>query len=113
MSDNGRHRRTLVGAGTVAPPFRPLSDPSGTGLTRIKATPHVRANVSVMPWDEERYPVSMRRLDPHVRAKAAEIANALLEEGYDEGKAIRIAIAKAKEWAAHHARSGPSGATRE
>ena len=29
-----------------------------------------------------------------------EIANALLEEGYDEGKAIRIAIAKAKEWAA-------------
>ncbi len=31
--------------------------------------------------------------------KAIEIANALLEEGYDEGKAIRIEIAKAKEWA--------------
>ena len=37
-----------------------------------------------------------------VRRKAIEIANALLEEGYDEGKAIRIAIAKAKEWAARH-----------
>ena len=45
----------------------------------------------------------MRHLDQRVREKAIEIANALLEEGYDEGKAIRIAIAKAKEWAAHHA----------
>jgi len=34
-----------------------------------------------------------------VRRKAIEIANALLAEGCDEGKAIRIAIAKAKEWA--------------
>ena len=30
------------------------------------------------------------------------IANALLTEGYEEGLAIRIAIAKAKEWAARH-----------
>jgi uncharacterized protein YdaT len=65
-----------------------------------------------MPWDEDRYPASMRRLNPRVRAKAIEIANALLEEDYEKGKAIRIAIAKAKEWAAHHARSGPPGATR-
>jgi len=48
----------------------------------------------------------MRGLDARVRRKAIEIANALLEEGYDEGKAIRIAIAKAKEWAAHHAPQG-------
>jgi uncharacterized protein YdaT len=34
-----------------------------------------------------------------VREKAIDIANALLREGMDEGKAIRIAIAKAKEWA--------------
>ncbi|HSD53323.1 MAG TPA: hypothetical protein VLC47_04130 [Burkholderiales bacterium] len=54
-----------------------------------------------MPWDEIGYPASMKRLPPLVRAKAIEIANALLAEGYDEGKAIRIAIAKAKEWAAH------------
>jgi uncharacterized protein YdaT len=35
-----------------------------------------------------------------VRDKAIEIANALLAEGYDEGRAIRIAIAQAKRWAA-------------
>ena len=55
-----------------------------------------------MPWDETRYPPSMKRLPPLVRAKAIEIANALLEEGYDEGMAIRVAIAKAKEWAVRH-----------
>jgi uncharacterized protein YdaT len=53
-----------------------------------------------MPWSEDRLPASMRNLEPVVRTKAIEIANALLEEGYDEGRAIRIAIAKAKEWAA-------------
>jgi uncharacterized protein YdaT len=53
-----------------------------------------------MPWDEDYYPRSMRNLEPEVRRKAIEIANALLAEGYEEGKAIRIAIAKAREWAA-------------
>jgi uncharacterized protein YdaT len=52
-----------------------------------------------MPWNESYYPRSMEHLPPLVRRKAIEIANALLEEGYEEGKAIRIAIAKAKEWA--------------
>jgi uncharacterized protein YdaT len=47
----------------------------------------------------------MRKLPSEVRLKAIEIANALLEEGYDEGKAIRIAIAKAKEWAEGRGRS--------
>ena len=37
-----------------------------------------------------------------VREKAIEIANALLEDDMEEGKAIRIAIAKAKEWAWRH-----------
>jgi len=55
-----------------------------------------------VPWDEDYYPSSMRNLAPEVRLKAIEIANALLAEGYDEGKAIRIGIAKAKEWAANH-----------
>jgi hypothetical protein len=54
---------------------------------------------SWMPWDNERYPASMRRLDPIVREKAIAIANALLAEGLEEGLAIRIAISKAKEWA--------------
>lgn len=53
-----------------------------------------------MPWNSSDYPRSMSRLSEAVRAKAIEIANALLEEGYDEGRAIRIAIAKAKEWSA-------------
>ena len=52
-----------------------------------------------MPWNELYYPPSMHHLPPLVRLKAIEIANALLEEGRDEGSAIRIAIAKAKEWA--------------
>jgi uncharacterized protein YdaT len=55
-----------------------------------------------MPWNEGYYPTSMRNLDPAIRRKAIEIANALLEEGMDEGMAIRIAIAKAKEWAGRH-----------
>jgi uncharacterized protein YdaT len=55
-----------------------------------------------VPWDEDRYPASMSHLPVRVRRKAIEIANALLEEGCDEGEAIRIAIAKAKEWAARH-----------
>jgi uncharacterized protein YdaT len=52
-----------------------------------------------MPWTTTRYPASMQNLPERVRDKAIEIANALLAEGYDEGRAIRIGIAKAKEWA--------------
>ncbi len=52
-----------------------------------------------MPWNEIRYPRSMMHLPPLVRGKAIEIANALLIDGYDEGRAIRIAIAQAKRWA--------------
>lgn len=55
-----------------------------------------------MPWNELSYPRSMEDLPPIVRSKAIEIANALLAEGYEEGMAIRIAIARAKEWAERH-----------
>lgn len=55
-----------------------------------------------MPWTALRYPTAMRHLPEVVRAKAIEIANALLEEGMPEGQAIRIAIAKAREWVQHH-----------
>jgi uncharacterized protein YdaT len=44
----------------------------------------------------------MRHLSAQARAKAIEIANALLAEGMDEGRAIRIAIARAKQWARGH-----------
>jgi len=51
-----------------------------------------------MPWNKKNYPVSMKNLEPRVREKAIEIANALLKEKYEEGRAIAIATAKAKEW---------------
>jgi len=41
----------------------------------------------------------MAHLPELVREKAIEIANALLADGYEEGRAIRIAIAQAKRWA--------------
>jgi uncharacterized protein YdaT len=53
-----------------------------------------------VPWNESYYPASMKNLPPAVRAKAIEIANALLEAGRPEGQAIRIGIAQAKRWAA-------------
>jgi len=55
-----------------------------------------------MPWDADYYPRSMIHLPAAVRMKAIEIANALLAAGYDEGRAIRIGIAKAREWALRH-----------
>jgi uncharacterized protein YdaT len=55
-----------------------------------------------MPWTEQRFPPAMRGLPPRVRTKAIEIANALLGEGMEEGKAIRVAIAKARQWAERH-----------
>ncbi|TDB58663.1 DUF2188 domain-containing protein [Arundinibacter roseus] len=52
-----------------------------------------------MPWTKQNYPPSLKNFMAPVRVKAIEIANALLNEGYDEGKAIAIATAKAEEWA--------------
>lgn len=65
-----------------------------------------------MPWTADRYPSSMKGLAPSVRAKAIEIANALLGEGYDEGRAIRIAIAKAKQWSADRGAQAPTSGSR-
>lgn len=55
-----------------------------------------------MPWNKQNYPPSMKNLDVRVRNKAIEIANALLEEDYEEGRAIAIATAKAEEWDQNH-----------
>lgn len=55
-----------------------------------------------MPWNQAYFPASMRHLSEVARLKAIDIANALLAEGMEEGKAIRIAIAKASQWARHH-----------
>jgi len=52
-----------------------------------------------MPWSTFDYPPAMSQLPEVIREKAIEIANGLLEEGYEQGRAIRIAIVKTKEWA--------------
>ena len=52
-----------------------------------------------MPWNEQYYPPAMEHLSSIVRSKAIEIANALLEEGHEEGFCIRGAIARAHQWA--------------
>ncbi|WP_100405253.1 DUF2188 domain-containing protein [Bacillus solitudinis] len=51
-----------------------------------------------MPWDTNDYPSSLKNLDTAVRKKAIDIANAMVEEGYDDSRAIPIATKQAKEW---------------
>ncbi|MEK5493650.1 DUF2188 domain-containing protein [Paenibacillus sp. FSL R7-0297] len=55
-----------------------------------------------MPWNKGDYPDSLKNFTAPVRNKAVEIANALLEDGYEEGQAIAIATAQAKEWGENH-----------
>lgn len=50
-----------------------------------------------MPWSKNDYPDSMKNLEPAVREKAIEIANALLRENYEEGRAISIATSQARK----------------
>lgn len=61
-----------------------------------------------MPWTPDRYPASMRGLPPEPRLKAIKLANALLEQGFDDGKVIRIGIASARQWVSHATASGPA-----
>ena len=51
-----------------------------------------------MPWTKKDYPDSMKNLEESVRNKAVEIANELIEDDYEEGRAIPIAISQAKKW---------------
>jgi len=63
-----------------------------------------------MPWTDSYFPRSMVNLAPRTRHKAIEIANALLGEGCEEGRAIRIGISQAKRWAAGpQERRAPAG----
>jgi uncharacterized protein YdaT len=52
-----------------------------------------------MPWTKDKYPDSLKNFMAPVRNKAIDIANALLEDGMEEGRAVSIATAQAKEWA--------------
>jgi uncharacterized protein YdaT len=51
-----------------------------------------------MPWDMNDYPASMKNMEPLVRKKAIDIANALEKEGYDEDRLIPIAQSQAGDW---------------
>lgn len=51
-----------------------------------------------MPWTMNDYPASFKSLDNVIRKKALEIANKMIQEGYEENRAIPIAISQAKEW---------------
>ena len=59
-----------------------------------------------MPWTKRDYPTSMQNLPTATRNKAIEIANALLRDGYEEGRAIAIAQDQAREWARNHGEDG-------
>ncbi len=39
----------------------------------------------------------MKNLDENIREKAIQIANSLVEDGMEEGKAIAVAISQAKK----------------
>ncbi|MBY7142225.1 DUF2188 domain-containing protein [Virgibacillus sp. NKC19-3] len=51
-----------------------------------------------MPWTLNDYPSSMKNLDEATKKKAIDIANSMIDEGYEEGRAIPIATEQAKEW---------------
>ncbi|MBS4200150.1 DUF2188 domain-containing protein [Bacillus sp. FJAT-49732] len=51
-----------------------------------------------MPWSKNDYPDSMKNLPGHLRNKAIDIANALVEDNKDEARAIAIGIAQARKY---------------
>lgn len=51
-----------------------------------------------MPWTMNDYPSSMKNLEYVIRKKAIDIANTMVEEGYDDSRAIPISISQAEEW---------------
>src|SRR5699024_8853746 len=51
-----------------------------------------------MPWTLNDYPSSMKNLPHATKKKASDIANAMIDEGYHEERAIPIATEHAKEW---------------
>ena len=54
-------------------------------------------NVKLMPWYNGDYPPSYKNQPIKIREKAVEIANALLEEGTEEGIAIATGLKRARE----------------
>jgi uncharacterized protein YdaT len=75
-----------------------------------------------MKWNEQNYPAIMKNLEPHIREKAIEIANSLLDDGHVGGRtmpearviaiAISTAIAKDSEYSPGKFKSPFGTATR-
>ncbi len=51
-----------------------------------------------VPWTLNDYPPSMKNLEQTTKKKAIDIANSMINDGYDENRAIPIAIEQAKKW---------------
>ena len=51
-----------------------------------------------MPWYNGDYPPSYKNQPVKIREKAVEIANAMLEEGEEEGIAIATGLKRAREF---------------
>ncbi|MFC3899555.1 DUF2188 domain-containing protein [Aliicoccus persicus] len=51
-----------------------------------------------MPWNMNDYPNSFKNFDQTLRKKMIDIANSMVDAGYDEDEAIPIATEQAKEW---------------
>lgn len=51
-----------------------------------------------MPWTSKDYPPSYKNQPAKIRNKAVEIANAMLEEGVEEGIAIATGLKNAREF---------------
>ncbi len=55
-----------------------------------------------MPWYNGDYPPSYKNQPKKLREKAVEIANAMLEEGAEEGVAIATGLKRAREYFDEH-----------
>lgn len=55
-----------------------------------------------MPWYNGDYPPSYKNQPIHIREKATEIANEILDQSGDEGIAIATGLKKAREYFDEH-----------
>ena len=55
-----------------------------------------------MPWHNGDYPPSYKNQPEHIRSKATDIANEILEDGGEEGLAIATGLKKARQYYAEN-----------
>jgi len=66
-----------------------------------------------MPWYNGDFPPSYKNQPIHIRDKATEIANAIMEESGDEGLAIATGLKKAREYFEEHPNEAKKPSTPE